>query len=80
MLGQYLKLLDAFTKNADYVSPYPDINNVQKEYLELYLKKMNEFSTFMHDFPLKEEEAKAKGIKNEFQVRGPFVNSGNKSE
>ena len=71
MVPHYLSLLDAFTKSADFKPPFADINNVQKDFLELYLKKMNVFSTFMHDFPIGEEEAK--GIKNEFQVRGPFV-------
>ncbi len=70
MVPHYLKLLGAFTKGEAFTAPFPDINNVQKDYLELYLKKLNVFSTFLHDFPI--ENPEAKGIKNEFQVRGPY--------
>jgi len=71
MIPHYLRLLEAFTKGEEYSTPYPDINNITKDYLELYLKKMNVFSTFMHDFPIGQESEK--GIKNEFKVKGPFV-------
>lgn len=54
-----------------FQTPFPDINGVQKEFLELYMKKLGPFSSFMHDFPFGQEEAK--GIKNEFSIRGPFV-------
>lgn len=71
VVPSYLSLVDAFTKGADFVPPFPDINTIQKDHLELYLKKMGPFSDFMHDFPIGEEEKK--GVKNEFKVRGPFV-------
>ena len=71
MVPHYLNLLGAFTKGEAFSTPFPDINGVTKENLELYLKKMNEFSTFMHEFPIGQEGTK--GIKNEFKVRGPYV-------
>ena len=71
ILPHYLNLLDAFGKAKDFAAPFADINNVQKVCLELYLKKLNTFSTFLHDFPI--NDAESKGIKNEFEVRGPFV-------
>jgi len=71
MVQHYLKLIEAFTKGEDYATPYPDINSVTKDYLELFIKKINKYSTFLHEFPIGEESAK--GIKNEFKVRGPYV-------
>jgi hypothetical protein len=71
LIPHYLGLLGAFTEGKDYKAPFADINAVTKDHLELYLKKLGPFSTFLHDFPLETEEAK--GPKNEFTVRGPYV-------
>ena len=64
-------MLGAFTEGKDYKTPFADIKDVTKDHLELYLKKLGTFSTFLHDFPFDTEEAK--GPKNEFYVRGPYV-------
>ena len=71
LVPHYLEMLGAFTEGKDYQAPFADINAVTKDHLELYLKKLGPFSTFLHDFPLQTEETK--GPKNEFYVRGPYV-------
>ena len=71
ILNHYLALLEAFNKGESFSQKFTDINNVQKDYLELFVKKAGEFSSFMHDFPFGKEDIK--GIKNEFKVKGPFV-------
>ena len=69
ILPHYLRLIDAFRKGCDFTPPFHDINFVQKNYLEIYVKKQGEFSRFLHDLPLGPEAAG----KNEFNFRGPFV-------
>lgn len=69
ILGHYLALLEAFGKEAGFVPRFPDINNVEKEFLELYLKKVGVFSSFLHDFPFGQEEEAGK---NEFTIKGPM--------
>jgi len=71
MIPHYLKLIEAFTKGEEYATPYPNMNEITKDNLELYIKKMGPFSSFMHDFPIGQESEK--GIKNEFKIRGPYV-------
>ncbi len=71
ILTHTLALIEAFNKDEIFVPKFPDINAVQKDYLELYIKRVGEFSTFLHDFPFGQEDTK--GIKNEFRIRGPFV-------
>jgi len=67
-----MNLIEAFEKNQIFVPKYSDINIVQKDYLELYIKKKpGEFSTFLHEFPFGQEDIK--GIKNEFKIKGPYV-------
>ncbi len=70
LLGHYVSLLEAFSKGESFVQRFPDINAVQKDYIELYIKRVGEFSSFIHDFPFGQEDTK--GIKNEFKIRGPF--------
>lgn len=71
IFGHYLALLDAFKKDEGFRSVFPDINNIQKDYLELYLKRVGVFSTFLHDFPFGQEDVQ--GIKNEWTIKGPMV-------
>lgn len=71
ILPHYIKLLEAFNGNVDYETPFPDMLNVSKKYLELYLKKVNVFSSFVHNINPTEVNNK----QNEFYVRGPFVTS-----
>eukprot|EP00826_Nyctotherus_ovalis_P052757 TRINITY_DN6755_c0_g1_i6.p1 TRINITY_DN6755_c0_g1~~TRINITY_DN6755_c0_g1_i6.p1 ORF type:complete len:243 (+),score=42.90 TRINITY_DN6755_c0_g1_i6:143-871(+) len=66
LVPHYLSLLDAFTNNKDYATPFPDIANVNKEHLELYLKRLNVFSSFVHSVDFDSPA-------NEFQISGPFV-------
>lgn len=69
LVPHYLKILEAFTSNSDYESPFPDITKVDKEHLELYLKRVNIFSGFVHDLDL----SNPNNPQNEFKIRGPFV-------
>jgi hypothetical protein len=66
LVPHYLKLLDAFTNNKDFQTPFPDIMNATKEHLELYLKRLNIFSSFVHSVDFNDP-------RNEFQVSGPYV-------
>eukprot|EP01022_Parablepharisma_sp_SALTPOND_P020923 TRINITY_DN3934_c0_g1_i1.p1 TRINITY_DN3934_c0_g1~~TRINITY_DN3934_c0_g1_i1.p1 ORF type:complete len:445 (-),score=59.50 TRINITY_DN3934_c0_g1_i1:145-1479(-) len=68
ILPHYLKLLEAFNKGEDFAPVYPDITNITKPYLELYIKKTGVFSSYVHGLPTIGQE----GTKNEFQVLGPF--------
>ena len=71
MMNQTMELVNAFNNNKPFPAKYKEIINVQKDYLELYIKKSGVFSSFLHNFPFGEEDIK--GIKNEFRIKGPFV-------
>lgn len=72
LIGHYIALIHAFKDLKSYSTPFQDINNVQKDHLELYIKKIGVFSKFLHDFPFSKPE-ELNGPKNDFQIRGPFV-------
>ena len=69
LVPHYLKVLEAFQNKTDFETPFPDMAAVSKDYLELYLKKVNVFSTFLHDLDFSNED----NPENDFQIRGPFV-------
>ncbi len=68
----YVNMVQAFNKGEDFVSPYHDIASLRKPHLELFVKKLSTFSSFLHEVPLA-EDGSSPGYQNDFQILGPFV-------
>ena len=71
LLKEYQKLLSAVQKGQNFTAPYQDINDVVKGCHEIYVKRIGEFSSFLHSFQV--DAASLAGEKHEFEFRGLFV-------
>lgn len=70
-MKNHLELIKAFNSNASFAPKYKEMANIQKGYLELYVEKTGEMSSFLHNFPFGQEDIT--GVKNDFKIKGLFV-------
>jgi hypothetical protein len=68
LLNEYQKLLIALQRSQSYTPPFADINNTLKDHFEICVKRIGQFSTFLHNI-----KTSSAGETHEFQLRGLFV-------